>query len=244
MILSRCASSFKHKVDLQINKQRGTFASRSSKDAREVFGLKFTKLDNVTNFDLGDSKLDKLSSTSQVFLVKSLTKYCSTFPEDQTMKKVFDEFKGNPENMARHIDFYIRSIIMTSYETGVYASNDLAFFNSEGQYKGNHDLTVFKGTKPVLICRYAKEVEGVRGFPLENAFCSNLFELYAEYWKDPVQPIFGCVTDLNNWIFLKYDGERFARTHRIYKFALHNTAILSLAIKILNILETKPFIIN
>ena len=242
MNLLRHASSLKHKIDAKISKQRGTFLSRTPKEAYDIFGLEFDKQDKIKNLELGDSKLDKLSVPSQGFLVGAFSKYASTFPEGQNIGKTFDSFQGNESNMKSQIDFYLRCVVMAGYDSGVYISSDEPFVTLDGKYKGNHDLVVFKKDLSTILCRYAKEVEGKKFHPIELAQSGIVFELYEHYWKNPQSDVYGCVSDLNNWIFLKYDGNQFYRTHRVFKLALHNTAIVSLAIKILNILDAKPLI--
>lgn len=242
MNLLRHASTLKHKIDAKILKQRGTFLSRTPKEAKDIFGLQFDKPDTMKNLELGDSKLDKLSVPSQGFLVGVFSKYASTFPEGQSIGKTFDSFQGNESNMKSQIEFYLRSVVMAGYESGVYISSDEPFVTMDGKYKGNHDLVVSNKDLPTIVCRYAKEVEGKKYHPIELAQSGIVFEIYEQYWKNPQRDIYGCVSDLNNWIFFKYDGNQFFRNHRVFKLALHNTAIVSLGIKILNILDAKPLI--
>lgn len=242
MKLYRNISSLKQKIDAKISKQRGHFSKRTPHEAKEIFGIKFDKPSYIKNLELPDSKIDKLSVESQNFLSAAFSKYALTFPEDERLGKTFDSFQGNESNMSSQIEFYLRSVIMVGYEKGVSLSLDEAFFNNEGKYKGNHDLTIAKQNNPIIVCRFAKKYENKKFHPIDSALSSIVFELYEEYWKNPQRDIFGCVSDLNNWIFLKYNGIEFFRTHRVYKLALHNTAIVSLAIKILNILEEKPYL--
>jgi hypothetical protein len=214
------------------------------KDAKIVFGLKFSDFKKTPDLNLGDSKLDRLSQASQAFLVKGLQKFTETFPEDQSIKTTFDGFKGNDFNMNSHIEYFFRSVVMVGFENGVFVSGEETAFDCLGEFKGCHDLVVYRDERPVIICSFARTGEKSKGLGMEKAFCSNLFELYSQYWKAPGNDVFGCISDLNNWIFLKYDGKKFYRTHRIYKLALHNTAVVSLAIKILNILESRINLIN
>lgn len=242
MKIYRTASTLKQKIDAKISKQRGQFSKRTPHEAKEIFGLKFDKPASIKNLELGDSNINKLSPESQTFLSGALSKYTLTFPEPERLTKSFDSFQGNDSNMSSQIEFYLRSVIMVGYEKGVSISLDEAFFNTEGKYKGNHDLTISKQDRAVIVCRFAKKIEDKKFHPIDSALSSIVFELYEEYWKNPQREVFGCVSDLNNWIFLKYNGIEFFRTHRVYKLALHNTAIVSLAIKILNILEEKPYL--
>jgi hypothetical protein len=235
----RALSTSKQVIDSKILSQRGNFDRRSTKELESVFKISFTDLETTKDLDLGESSLDRLPLSAQEFLVSAFTSYNNTFLPKSSLTKDFDDFKGNEASMKSIIEFFIRSLILSTYEEGVYVSTGEPIILDNGVRKGFHDLVITKGEFPCLVIRHAVQNPQAKGIPLEQAFCNNVFEVYTTYWKTPVWPLFGCISDLNSWIFIKYDGKDFYRTHKIYKLALHNTAILSLSNKILNIIDNK-----
>lgn len=238
-IIRRAIATKKDKIDSLIKLQRGTFNKRSPKELDNIFKITLSNLNSTKDLILPDSSLDRMSISSQEFLVNALTKYNSTFQFEEGMNRNFDAFKGNEQTMHSIVEYFLRSLIMCTYEEGVTVSSGETIVMDNGLVKGTHDFVIKKGSLAVFTLRLAKRNEQVKASPIEQAFASNIFEIYAQYWKNPVWPHYGCVSDLNSWIFLKYDGEHIFRTTKIYKLALHNTSILSLAVKILNIIDTK-----
>ena len=226
-------------IDRKIISQRGTFASRSPKDLDSIFGISFQSLSTTKPLDLGESSLDRLSLPTQEYFLNSLYRYNATFPAGQGLSKDFDGFTGNEHHMDSIIEYFFRTLVVATYEEGVSLGLKDPIIMHDGTRKGNYDLVVNRAGLPILVVRFAKFNPNIRGSNLEQGFCGNIFEIYANYWKNRVWPVFGCVTDLNSWIFLKFDGENMYRDSKVYKLALHNTAILSLANKILNVIDSK-----
>lgn len=235
----RCFSNAKEKIDKLLVSQRGTFSSKSPKDLYSVFGISFETLRSTKPLDLGESRLDRLPMHTQEYLLNSLYRYNATFPINQGLTRDFEKFDGTHPHMDSLIEFYIRTLMLSTYEEGITVSLRDPVILQTGERKGHYDLVVSRGGFPILIVKFAKFNEKIRGGPLEQGFCSNIFEIYTSFWMHQVWPVFGCVTDLNSWIFTKYDGKDIHRSEKIFKFALHNTAILSLSNKILNIIDSK-----
>ncbi|OMJ65410.1 hypothetical protein SteCoe_38278 [Stentor coeruleus] len=237
--IHRAIVTKKEKIDSLLKLQRGTFNKRSPKELDNIFKVDLFNLNTTKDLILPESSLDRMSLSSQEFLVNALTKYNSTFPIEESMNRNFDGFKGNEQTMHSLVEYYLRSLIMCTYEEGVTITSGETIYMDNGLVKGTHDFVINKGNLPILTLRLAKRSKQAKITPIEQGFVSNIFEMYTQYWKTPIWPHYGCVSDLNSWIFLKYDGEHIFRTTKIYKLALHNTSILSLAVKILNIIDAK-----
>ena len=96
------------------------------------------------------------------------------------------------------------------------------------------------GENPRVAVRPVREEKRLqRGTQTEFAFCNSIFEIYSLYWEKEANPVYGCVTDYNNWLFVKYDGHAFYRSRLVYKLAMHNTSIFSIAIKLADMYESK-----
>ena len=182
----RSFSRTKEQIDPRINAQRGTFSNRSPKDLETVFGINFYLLNTTKDLDLGESSLDRLPIPTQEYLLNSIYRYNSTFPENQRLKRDFDNYTGNELHMSSIIEFFIRSLILSTYEEGIMITSQDPIILDNGTRKGNHDLVIYRGGYPILIIRYAKPNENIRGYPMEQAFCNNIFEVYASYWKNKV----------------------------------------------------------
>ncbi|OMJ86810.1 hypothetical protein SteCoe_11581 [Stentor coeruleus] len=229
----------KLRVDNLLKAQTGTFNRRSPKELDQVFGLSYSDLKTTQELILPEPDLGRIPQSSQEFLVNAMFRYNSTFKSEEGMSKDIDGFKGNEITMQAYVEYYLRTLIMCSYEEGVSVTSGERIVMDMGLHKGHHDFVIKRGGFPIIVFRLVRENNHIKGLPIEQAFTSNIFEVYSAYWKNPVWPLYGCICDLNSWIFIKYDGEFFYRSSKTHKLALHSASILSLAAKILSIIDSK-----
>lgn len=237
--LLRGIATNKFRIDNLLKAQTGTFNRRSPRELDQVFGLSYSDLKTTQELILPEPDLQRMPQGSQEFLVNAMFRYNSTFTSKEGMSRDVDGFKGNEITMQAFVEYYIRTLIMCSYEEGVTVTTGERIVMDMGLHKGHHDLVVKRGNFPIISFRLVRKNDQIKGLPIEQAFASNVFEVYSAYWKNPVWPLYGCICDLNSWIFIKYNGEFFFRSSKTHKLALHSASILSLATKILSIIDSK-----
>lgn len=120
--------------------------------------------------------------------------------------------------------------MLVGYDGKLRVAADYPVLHDNRKLQDVNDLAIVSETTTLLVARYARRIQ-YRGTtnPMEFAFAQNLFELYTAYWAGTLGPVYGCVTDLNSWLFLKFDGEAFYRADQVLKLALTKESILGLA---------------
>lgn len=179
--LFRFFSYSKPEIDAKISALKGTFSGRTPKELKSIFGISFADTKTTKELDLGESSLDRLSTETSEFIINAFYRYNSTFLIRNSITRDFDGFEGNEASMSSLIEFFIRTLIFSVYEEGVSASFNDPIICENGSRKGYHDLVVYKGEFPQIVFKFAKVNERIRGSPLEQAFCNNIFEIYSTY---------------------------------------------------------------
>jgi len=236
--LFRCFQSKKELIDKLISSQRGDFDKRTPRDLRDVFKLDFRKASELAPFSIPESSTERLSHDQQDFLKNLIAAYNSTLPSPHKLSKSFEAYSGADTYKHSLIETFLRGVVIVGYQEGVEVHKNYRV-NLPGNKEGHSEYVITLADVPRLVTRVAvKKDWRIRGTPLEFAFCSVVFEMYSHFWENPMWPIVGVISDVNSWIFLKYDGEEFSMSQKVYKLALHDTAIYSLGIKFLNVLDS------
>lgn len=220
-----------------ISKLQGGFETRTPADLKAVFDLRYNSLDNIKILEFEQENPNRLTPDSKEFFISAFTGFNNTFPDGQCLGPVPNSFMGNYANMSSIIEYFIRTLIMAGYESGITVSLSDPVKTKEGEPKGRHDLIIYRGGCPALLMRYAKLIPQQSKSALEQSYTSLIFSLYSEYHKSPIWPLYGLISDLNTWEFLKYDGTSFYRSPPQPLF-LHAPTIYSLSQKILPILDS------
>lgn len=223
-------------VDLRMSKLRGGLEHRTPRELRDIFKIDFMYPSDTEDLELPESSVNKLTEDQQKFFINSVRSFNMTFPENERISD-FNGFQGKESVLGSHVEHFLRSLIVTAYTEGVYLFKGFKVVQSSGDAFGESPLVLSVIDAPRVIVRPVKQ--NTRVPPMEAAFCSGVFEMYSLYHAGKYWPVYNCITDLNNWLFLKYDGRHIYRSRRVYKLATHSTSILSLGIKFLDILDSK-----
>jgi hypothetical protein len=229
----------KEVFDDRMHNFRGGFEARTPKDLKNVFDIDYRKTRNLKSFEVPNLK-HPFDRPKQEFLIKSILNYNNTYPSSQRLSSDSNPYPGSSTHLRSHLEHFLRTMILVSYQEGVYLENNYKLVHSKATKESYSEYVILLNETPGLVLRVApSEKREIRGNPLELAFVSNLFELYTYFWEMPQMPVYGCVTDLDYWIFLKYDGDAFYRADKVYKYSSNPNAVLGLATKFYGILESQ-----
>ena len=208
----------------KISSLPGPFDKRTSSDLQSVFSLSYSS--TLPTIPLKSLLKNRISESSQDFFLNAFLRYLTSLPVDQQVfnSKSIDVSHSNKLSL---IDFFIRAIIMSAYDSGVTLSNSVQIIMPNGEKKGNHELMIKRGDLPICIVRSSKHIPQKGDNDMELAFISMIFEVFTCYHTQPVWPLFGCVTNARKWIFLKYDGKDFFRNDLELEIELEDIKKLS-----------------
>lgn len=227
----------KEVIDDRMYNFRGGFEARTPRDLKNVFDIDYRRTRNIKPFEV-PSLTEPLDKPKQEFLLKSITNYNNTYTSSQRLSSDGSLFQGSPVHLESHLEHFLRTMILVNYQEGVYLENNYKLVHNKATKESKSEYVILLNETPAIILRVSpEEKKEIRGSPLELAFVSNLFELYSYFWEMPQMPVYGCVTDLNYWIFLKYDGNEFFRAEKVYKYSLNPSSIIGLATKFYGILD-------
>jgi hypothetical protein len=224
-------------TDQKISRLPGGFDRMTPADLKKVFNIRYNSLENTKLLDLPTPNPNRLTQESQEFFLNAFIRFNSSLPPDQSIGQRPNSFKGNYTNMCSLIEFFIRALVMAGYESGITVSLSDPILTKSGLSKGKHEINIYRGNCPIILIRPGKLIPQQSSSALEQSFTSLIFSLYTEYQNSPIWPLYGILSDINTWEFLKYDGTSFYRSPPLPLF-LESTALHSLSHTILQILDS------
>lgn len=208
----------------KISSLPGPFDKRTSSDLQSVFSLSYSS--TLPAIPLKPLLKYRISESSQDFFLNAFLRYLTSLPVDQQIfnSKSIDVSHSNKLSL---IDFFIRALIMSAYDSGVTLSRSVQITTPKGDKKGNHEMMIQRGDLPICIVRSSKHIPQKGDNDMELAFISMVFEIFNCYHNQPVWPLYGCVTDVKKWVFLMYDGKEFFRNDLELQIELEDIKKLS-----------------
>ena len=224
-------------TDQRISQLPGGFDRMTPANLKKVFDIRYNTLENIKLLELPSPNPNRLTPESQEFFLNAFIRFNSSLPPGQSIGQTPNSFKGNYANMSSLIEFFIRALVMAGYESGITVSLSDPIQTKTGIPKGKHEINIYRGNLPIILIRPAKLIPQQSSSALEQSFTSLIFSLYTEYQNSPIWPLYGILSDINTWEFLKFDGTSFYRSPPLPLF-LDSTPLHSLSHTILQILDS------